>query len=318
MPRHPRIHTRPHALVEVVNRTIQGLHLLKPGLKMNARIIGALAKYQQKYGIAIYSGAFAGNHFHLLISSPSVKAQADFLRDVTRKLSIESGKLYEWEDSTFPKRYRATEVSDEPEAQIARLKYHLRHGCKENLVDSPLDWPGVPFAEALVTGEPLRGVWIDRSAYCLARRRNKDVTLEDFTEHLELNLAPLPCWALRGSAARRSEVVDIVGEIEAETAFRHVTEGTKSLGAEGVLNGSPHARSEKLESGPKPLFHAFSRKIRDGLREALLFIVAAYREAAERLASGELEVAFPENTFPPALAFVEPFRALRPELLEPG
>ncbi len=40
--------------------------------------------------------------------------------------------------------------------------------------------------------------------------------------------------------------------------------------------------------------------------------LAAYRVAAERLAEGDLSVAFPEDCFPPPLPFVKPLR------LEPG
>ena len=310
MPRLPRVHTRPHALVEVVNRTIRGLHLIKPGPVFNAHVVGVLAKYSEKHSVSIYSGAFASNHWHLLISSPSVKAQANFLRDVTRKISIESGELYDWRDTIFPRRYRATEVSDEPEAQIGRLTYHLQHGCKENIVDSPLDWPGVAFSEALVGGEPLRGIFVDRTAYRHARRRGQDVSLDDFTENLELTLEPLPCWAHLDSATQRSRVLDILRAIEAETAERHAVDNTRSLGADAVLNGDPLMGPETFESRPKPLFHAYSKKVRNELREALMFIVASYREAAERLAAGELAVIFPENTFPPGGPFVE--------LLEPG
>ncbi len=321
MSRKPRIHTRPGALVEIVNRTIQRRYLIKPGPRMNALIVGALAKAQQRHAVDIHGGAFASSHFHLLLSCRTVKDQAGFMRDFTRKLSIESSKLYDWEERVFTKRYRYTQVSDEAEEQVLRLAYCLSHGAKENLVHSPLDWPGVPFAEALITGEPLEGIWIDRTAYCRALDRGEDVTLEDFTEHLSLELKPLPFQRHMSREQRRSMVLEMVRKIEEETVARHRADGTAPLGVEAVLAADPHDRPSKPKSSPKPLFHAFTQRAWHEMHEALSLILAAYRDAAERLKNGDLTVRFPENTFPPALAFIEPswsMKAPSPELLQPG
>jgi len=62
-------------------------------------------------------------------------------------------------------------VSDEPEAQRQRLKYVLGTGTKEQLVASPLEWPGPNAARALVHGEPVVGYWFNRTQEWKARRR---------------------------------------------------------------------------------------------------------------------------------------------------
>lgn len=307
--------TRPRAAVDIVNRTIQGRHLIKPSPQLNRVIVGALAKARQKHKVDVYCGAFLGSHFHLYLRANTVYDQACFMRDFTRKLSLESGILYDWRSSTFPNRYHAAEVSEEPETQIRRLTYQLKNSCKEGLVSSPLDWPGVNFAEALISGEPLRGIWIDRSGYYRAKQRGKDVTLEDFTEHLELPLEPLPCWRDVEPATRRRYVLEIVRQIEVETAAQHRELGSRPMGAEAVLAGDPHFRPDALESSPQPLFHAARQEIRDTMREALALIYAAYLEAARRLREGDRTVEFPENTFPPGLPFVVPSSRV---IWEPG
>ena len=317
MSRFPRLWTRPNAGVEILNRCIQGRHLLKPSPRLNAIIIGTLAKAREKYPVEIYSGAFLSSHFHIFLQAPTVKIQSRFMAYFTRKLSIESGILYDWKTSTFPDRYHSSEVSQEPEAQIKRLVYHLKQGAKEGLVSGPLDWPGVNFVEALITGEPLKGIWIDRTGYYRACQRGDDVTLDDFTEHLELPIAPLPCWAHLDTATRRDQVLEIIRDIEEETAARHAENGTSPLGAAAVLAGDPHYYPAKLKKSPQPHFHAFRKKVRQGMREALLLLVAAYYEAAERLRAGDRDVVFPENTFPPGLPFVEPAWAASGHTLKP-
>ena len=50
------------------------------------------------------------------------------------KLARDVGRVTGWREKVFGRRYQAILVSDEPEAQIARLRYLLSHGCKEGLV----------------------------------------------------------------------------------------------------------------------------------------------------------------------------------------
>ena len=321
MPRLPRIWTRPKPTIEAMNRAIQGRKLILPDPKLNAIIVGALAKAREKHRIDLHFGAFMGDHFHLNFAPASTLDQANFMRDFTRKLSIEAGVLYRWKGTIFPDRYHAIEVSDEPEAQIQRLVYHLSHGCKEGLVASPFDWPGVNFLDALLTGEPLKGIWIDRTAYNTARRQGKDVSEEDFTEHLELPLEPLPCWRHLDQETRRKYVLEIVRHIEEETERRHADAGTRPVGVKAALDHDPHEPAKHLKKSPKPLFHTFTRKVFWEMREALLFLLAAYRDAADRLKVGELWVRFPENTFPPGMPFVRPawmYLDSSPTIWEPG
>ena len=95
------------------------------------------------------------------------------------------------------------------------------------------------------------------------------MTLEDFTEHLELPIAPLPCWAYLDQSARRERVLDIIKQIENEAAARHMENGTAPLGPQAVLAGDPHYYPAELKRSPQPLFHAFRKKVREDMREAL-------------------------------------------------
>ncbi len=85
------------------------------------------------------------------------------------KLAREVARSTGWRDKVFSRRYQAILVSDEEEAQIGRLVYVLSHGCKENLVARPQDWPGVHSVTALLTGEPIEGTWFDRTREWEAR-----------------------------------------------------------------------------------------------------------------------------------------------------
>lgn len=68
------------------------------------------------------------NHLHILASPESVEQMADFMRHVNANLSKEVGRLHDWPGPMFDRRYTSIPVSDEPEAQIARLRYLLLKG----------------------------------------------------------------------------------------------------------------------------------------------------------------------------------------------
>ena len=84
---------------------------------------------------------------------------SEFMCYLNSNLAREVGRLADWKEKFWGRRYQSIVVSDEEEAQISRLRYILAHGAKEGLVGSPLQWPGAHAAPALVTGDPLVGVW---------------------------------------------------------------------------------------------------------------------------------------------------------------
>ena len=303
MPRSPRVHVQERPLMDICNRTVQGLSLLSPDGTFNALVVGALAKAQEDFPVALHGGAMMGDHWHLLITPDDVEQQAGFVGAFTRRLSLIAGRRHDWQGPIFVERYKALEVSAEDEAQVRRLKYVLSNGCKEGLVSSPLEWPGVPFARALIGDRVLKGVWIDRDALYEARRRGEAVSEMDFAEEVELVLEPLPCWAHLSLEEYGQAVQGLVDAIEEETAARHEVDGTRPAGSAAVMSANPWTR-HKLEKAPIPRVLAASAKMWKVLLDGYRLRVAIYRAASERFRSGARNTVFPPNCFPPALPFV--------------
>jgi hypothetical protein len=76
------------------------------------------------------------------------------------------------------------------------------------------------------------------------------------------------------------------------------------LGLAAILAQNPETRPARLKTSPAPLFHAATKRVRQELRDAYALMVAAYRDAAEKLKAGVRDAAFPPGSFPPALPFV--------------
>jgi hypothetical protein len=197
-------------------------------------------------------------------------------------LAREVGRLTGWTDRLWSRRYDSILVSDEEAAQFERLQYHLAQGVKEGLVASPLEWPGVHCAQALLTGEPIAGTWHNRTLAHNARLRRKSLEPWEADTRETVNLSQLPCW----------------NHLEREKS------GVEPLGAEQVEAQDPETRPETLDRSPAPFVHAATRKIRKEIWEAYRWFVAVYREASEKLRNGDRNAAFPPGSFPPHLPFV--------------
>jgi hypothetical protein len=200
-------------------------------------------------------------------------------------------------------------VSDEEKAQVDRLRYILAHGVKENLVERVLDWPGVHAARAILEDKPLTGYWFDRTQEYAARNRGEEYGRLTYATEETFVLTRLPCWEHLSPEEYRQRVAGLVEEIELDARVARMERGLPVLGVGAVLRQHPHTQPNKTKKSPAPRFHAASKAIRDGLREAYGLFLAAFRDAAELLKAGDRSARFPIGSFPPGLPFV---RALPP------
>ena len=74
------------------------------------------------------------------------------------------------------------------------MGYILANGCKEGLVASPRDWPGVHMVRAILDGEALTGTWFDRTKEYAARLRGETFTRYQYATQETVTLSLLPCW----------------------------------------------------------------------------------------------------------------------------
>ncbi len=235
------------ALYEVTCRTVHSRFLLRPGPLLNEIIVGALGRAQRLYPIEICAFVFASNHFHLLARAEDCERLARFMGYFNSKLAREVARSTGWRDKVFSRRYQAILVSDEEEAQVGRLVYILSHGCKENLVARPQDWPGVHCVTALLTGEPIEGTWFDRTKEWEARLRGEEFGARQFADIEVVNLSPLPCWRDLAGEQYRERIAELVEEIIAQAAARRAATGIEPLGPAAILRQQPFSQPAKDE-----------------------------------------------------------------------
>jgi hypothetical protein len=296
-----------NSLVEITTRTLQGRLLLRPSPELTDIILGVIGKAQDLYKMSIHAFVVLGTHAHFLLSPPSAEKLARFMQFVNANIAKEAGRLHQWRERLWSRRYRCILIVDE-EAAHARLRYLLGHGAKEGLVGKPADWPGPNCVAALTTGALLRGTWFDRSAEYIARQRGESMLPSQFATTFDVKLTPLPCLLHLTADQRQAECRRIVKEIQAAAEAENKAKGREPMGVIAILAQDPHSRPATTDRSPAPFVHASDEKTELDFRAQYRAFVDAFRAGAQRLGDRAHELAdlFPLWAFPPALPFNAP------------
>jgi hypothetical protein len=293
-------------MVEVTCRTLQARFLLEPSKRLCDLFFGVPAKAQRLYPVKIHAVVCLSTHYHLLVTPKDTQELAKVMNYLHWNLARKVGRFHHWWGTFWARRYDMTPVSDEPEAQAARLRYILENGCKENLVARPDDWPGPNCVRALTQGEPLRETWHDQTADNEARRRGKTVRYHDFPSEETIVLEPLPCWQHLAPEEIQERLRSMVLRIEEETAERHRRNGTRILGRRAARQVHPHDSPGSPKRRPRPALDAATREVREAMKQAYRESAELFRAAAQDLRHGVKSVRFPPGSFPPSLPYVPP------------
>lgn len=307
MGRPPRYVPPGGALVEVTCRTIQGRLLLKPFPGLREILVGVLSRANELYPVRLCAYAFLSNHYHLLLWVPDADRLADFMGYLNCNISKKVGREIGWNGTLWSDRYHSIVVSDEPEAQVERLRYILSQSVKEGLVACPLDWPGLHAARALLSGDPDRGWWVDHSAQSKVRWRTGACEDEAFIENRTLSLHPLPCWHRLPPDEVRGRIEGLLESVRVDGILRQRYTRARPMGVQRILEQDPTKPVPLPLRTAAPRFHAASRRVRKRLMEAYEIFLGAFRLASAKMREKELSFmfpAFPEGSFPPSPPFV--------------
>jgi REP element-mobilizing transposase RayT len=290
---------------EITIKTIHGRFLLRPSKQLNEIILGVLGRFLPRYKVELHLIVVASNHIHMIVTVEDIQSLSNFMRDFNGNVAREVGRLHNWREKFWCRRYASISILDDAK-MMERAHYILSHGCKEKLVLRSKDWPGVNCVEALTKGKPLFGVWYDRTKEYEASMAGQEFSPGDFSTRYEVPLTPLPCLEHLSSKKQREQIKELVHSIQRETRVRLQKEGSRVLGVRKVLRQHPHKRPKKTKRSPAPSCHSSDRDTWKSFRNAYREFVSVFRAASRRLRRGDLNASFPENSFPPALAFVAP------------
>ena len=305
----------PDRLYEVTIPTRQDRFFFVPIRKLTLLIIGVLAYCQQKHQLGVCAVAFLTNHAHLLVRAESQNHLKQFFCLANSQIAQEVQRMCDWDGGIF-KKMEITPVTNEPEAQEARLKYILSQGVKEGLVPHPSKWPGVHFARAILSGSmKMKGIWIERTKLWQrvpSRKRKKGAVrrwlsrkdYEKCVQHLDLELAPLPCWEGLTPKERTLRARELCREIQSENAEIRASvprDYKKKLTNRNLFTYRPPKEKRRRKNRNAPKVHAATLEEWKVWVDELRDWHAQYQRASQRLRQGVLEAIFefPKNAFLP-------------------
>ncbi len=290
---------RPAGLYEVTTRITGDELLMRPDDRVNAIILGVLAKAQAYAGISLHGFVFMSNHYHILLTADDALQLSMFMQylnaNIAKKLNDHLGR----KGAFWERRFRAIAMSEDEATARWRLRYLLTHGVKECLVGKVEEWPGASSLPWMKSARRLVGVWTDFTARSRARRRKSYVEVPGaFDTRLEVKMTPMPCWRDKPEAYWRQLVADDVRERVRELRDEQRAAAKMPMGRDAVLRQSPYHRVESPRRPAPPLLSLDATWTEQTLAE-LREVRAAYAEASERFRAGELTVAFPAGMMRP-------------------
>jgi REP element-mobilizing transposase RayT len=286
----------PGTLVEITFRTNAARMSLRPGRALNAAILASLGRALSMYPVELHAFHFMSNHWHALVTVVDGLALSRFMQFVHGNVAKAAQTINGVRGKVWQSRARTITVLEDA-AQLARLQYVLSHGTKEKLVASPVDWPGVTSARALLGLETLIGYWVDHGRKRRLERSGRTPHPSEYTKEYRIELAPLPIMEKLSEVQRMVMIRDMIDDIKAKYPGPY-------LGAAAVLAQDPKFEPENPKRSTAPAVHTMSTWLRNRFRQARGLFDAAYRKAADEHARRPTTTAWPFDSFLTAVQYV--------------
>jgi REP element-mobilizing transposase RayT len=286
----------PGSLIEITFRTNAARMSLRPSRALNAAMLAIIGRALSMYPVKLHAFHFMSNHWHAIVTVVDGLALSRFMQFVHGNVAKAAQRINRVRGKVWQSRAMTITVLEDA-AQLVRLRYVLAHGTKEKLVASPIDWPGVTSARALLGLETLIGYWVDHEEKRRLERSGRTPHPTEYTKEYRIELEPLP-------------VMEKLSEVERMVMIREIIEDIKAtypgpyLGAAAVLAENPKFEPENPKRSSAPAVHTTSTWLRRRFREARRLFFAAYREAAAEHARRPTVAAWPFDSFLTAVQYV--------------
>lgn len=248
---------------------------------------GIIARYQEAFRIELYAVMVLGNHLHFLVRAPDRNVD-QFCANVNREIAKRINKLTGRQGPLWARRYDDVPVPTEEDLREAFL-YVATNPTHHGLMRDSLAWPGLSSTDQLLRNE-------DQTFPFRHFVRGKLVT-----SYHTLRILPLPEFENLSPGKRKVVILDLIKGRTDEIASERKAQKKGFLGLVGLRRIPIGARPRTSAESPRPVCFSKDRIIRQQFRLAERERRRRYSLASFRYRSGERDVSFPEDTFPPPL-----------------
>ncbi len=300
----------PGQYYQFTTRCHQARCFLRPDDETNQAVLEWLTRAQLLYPeLRILSVCVMSNHLHMVVHD-QVGLLSNWASYFLGNLSRAINRIRGRSGTFYQRRYSAEPILDD-EALIDRLVYTVANPVKAGLCSRVDQWPGIVLFARGSRREEIPVSWIDRNQQRRARKRaqrrgDAKPESEEYRVQQILVIHPLLDATTDAGESRAAAAIEAR---ETELGLERRNAGLRPLGRAKILAQSWHAAPKAPKHEPRPLCHSASLALREAFREGYRTFVELFREASERLRDGDLQVSFPDWSFPPGRPLVRPMLA---------
>lgn len=299
---HPRIECKDIPSFQTTRTRNSELWLVNNPDLENA-ILGYAARYTTRYDVKLYALALEGNHCQKAATFPNGN-RAHFMRDFNSSIAraVARYQLNYPGGGLWARRYSADYLVG-PDDLEDYFFYIVLQPVNDGLVNDIKDYPGYNCFEDAINGTAREYKVINWKQYNDARRWNKTLSIDEFTEICTLRYERLPGY----ESLSQKEYATLMREKLAERT-RKVLEsraGKPCMGPAKLKMVKPGDLPKKTKtSGPqdhRPRVLSKDSKRRAAGNTWYFEIYFDYKKASAKYRGGELDVKFPPGTYKPPI-----------------
>ena len=271
--------------------------------ELEARILGALARYQCIYFVTIYAFILMGNHYHLLASFPK-QNRALFMRDSNSAVARLVGRHVSKHGrrSVWARRY-SYQVLLRDEDIRHWFFYVSLNPVSSGITSSISQYPSYNAFFDAVKGIERVYNWTNWSKYLMHKRYHPDAKLSDFSTKYTLKFSRLPgCEALSAKDYAESMTKELRGRRDALIKERKEA-GKGFLGVEKLksqpIGSRPLNTKTSNRNSFRPLVLTLCKETKEQFLDIYFSILDAFKAASAAFRAGSFNGDFPPGTYPP-------------------
>ncbi len=287
----------------ITSRTINSRLWFVNNPKLENHCLTHLARYQEKYGVDLYSYCLMGNHHHEVALFPNLN-RSHFYRDLNARIAegvrhfvdgFEGGPVFE-------RRY-SEQALPLPQDVESYFLYSSLQAVEHGLSEFPDEYPGYNSFHDAINGRKRILRWVDWATYRDRKRFNKKLKPEDFTTEHVLEFKRLPGYEHLTQRQYKKLMLKKREELRVELVKERKAKGLGFLTREQLLNtvpGSlPKTTKKSKRDSKRPLVLTQCPEAKKRFLEWYFSIYQAYKVAVKLYRLGKLDVKFPAGTYRP-------------------
>src|SRR5690606_31810307 len=261
-----------------------------------------------RYNVKLYALALQGSHMHELARFPELQ-RSNFMRDLNSQVAKAVDRLAPgYPGGKFWQRRYSQEFVPGDDDIENQFFYIALQPVNDGLVEKISDYPGYNFFHDAVTGRVRKFKVVRWAEFNSARRYNKHIRVEQFTEIVELRFERLPGYEHLSQKEYAKEMyAKLESRRQAIIAARRA-EGKGFLGRDALLKTRPGSRPKnpKVSSwgDHRPRVLSVCPIRRKEYLDWYFDMYFRYKEASKRYRAGERNVEFPPGMYPPHLPMI--------------